>query len=274
MLSALIFLGAQFVGGIIVTLLSVDLEQLVKNPDASENIQVKMSAETLALTTVITGIIAVVLVKWLLKSIHMKEAFTPRNIQSGSHLAWGLLAIIGAFAGIFSTNLLSEQLKLPNMLENEFLDMSQSLIGILSIGVIAPIVEELIFRESIEGQMLRDGASPQKAICLSALAFGIIHINPAQVPFAIIIGVVLGILYWKTRNILLCGLVHIANNMVAVIEMHVMGREAMEGSFADLMGSDAYVWGVMAASLLISAGLLWGFCKKTQYNIENTTKEI
>ena len=48
----------------------------------------------------------------------------------------------------------------------------------------APLVEELLFRGAIEGHFLQTGKRPGMAILLSALIFGLIHVNPAQVPFA------------------------------------------------------------------------------------------
>ena len=166
LLSALIFLGAQLVGGIIITLIfSTQLGGFADAGTAESAKVIEMSAviitpEMLALTTAITGIFAVVLVMWILKSIHLKEAFTPRYMKSGSHIVWGLLAIIGAFSGIYSVGILSEIVQLPNLLEEEFLSMSQSFIGILCIGVIAPLVEELLLRIGDELPKAQEGGAP------------------------------------------------------------------------------------------------------------------
>lgn len=39
--------------------------------------------------------------------------------------------------------------------------------------------------------------------------------NPIQIPFAIIAGIIFGVLYYKTGNILLSTFVHIVNNTIA-----------------------------------------------------------
>ncbi len=264
LLSVVIFLGMQFLGGIIALLLNSDFINTMQEAEETGNApeQIQFTADELALTTTITGIISILVITFALKTIRVKETFTPSNIKHGKNFLYALIAIMGAFTGIFCTDLLSEQMNLPNMMEEQFIAMSKSPIGIISIGIAAPLVEELVFRESIEGEMLRGGISPLTAIGVSALAFGIIHINPVQVPFAFLIGIILGILYWKTRNVLLCSIVHIANNTIAVIQMNVMGDELKELSYNNIFGGTGITWSIMAGTLLVSVTLLWIFCKK------------
>lgn len=253
LLSIVIFLLTQGVGGAIATLICGNFD--------SQHSTIAISPEVLAWTTLLTGVVSILVIRLALKSINFKDAFKPSGARNPHNWGTGLIALTGALAALFGINLLSEQLALPNLMEDEFLDMSQSLIGAISIGVGAPIIEELVFRESITGHLLRNGYKPWMAIAYSALAFGIIHINPAQIPFAALIGIVLGILYWRTRNIWLCSIVHIANNSFAVYEMNRLGEKAKDYSYSDMLGGTGMVWTTMVASLLISAALLWMFCR-------------
>ena len=55
------------------------------------------------------------------------------------------------------------------------------------------------------------------AIGISALLFALAHMNPAQIPHALIVGVLLGWLYTKTRSIAPGLLIHWLNNSAAYV---------------------------------------------------------
>lgn len=245
----LIFLCMQLTGGILVAICS--------SPTEDGHIS---TPETIAWITVITGIISVIVVWKVLKTIQPSTAFRPNGIVKIGNWGAYMIAVAGSIAGLLGINMLSEQLDLPNTMEEEFLLMSQSTIGAISIGVVAPLVEELIFRESLIGPMLRNGQRPWVAIGISALAFGIIHMNPAQIFFATIIGLLLGTLYWKTGNILLPALVHIINNTFAVYQMREMGEASKDFTYSDNFDSTSMMWGVAIGTLLVSVLLIWLFC--------------
>ncbi len=77
--------------------------------------------------------------------------------------------------------------------------------------VIAPLTEEFLFRGVILRGLL-GGWKPWAAIAISAALFGVMHLNPAQLPIALATGVVLGWVYVRTRSLGLCMLGHAVNN--------------------------------------------------------------
>lgn len=148
---------------------------------------------------------------------------------------YSLFAILGAGVIILSLNMLSELIQLPDIIEEQMLAIVQMPVGMLSIGILGPIVEELVFRAGITGSLLRSGYRPVTAIVGSALVFGIIHFNPSQIPYAFAVGLLLAIIYWKTGNILLSSLIHIMNNSASVIQVNIMGDRVRQFSFTDGM---------------------------------------
>lgn len=87
---------------------------------------------------------------------------------------------------------------------------------LLSIGLIAPIGEELIFRGIIQ-RGLNQNIKPKWAIMISALLFMFVH-QPNQYPLAITAGLLFGYTYYKTNNILFPIILHIvANNFSTLI---------------------------------------------------------
>jgi Predicted metal-dependent membrane protease len=90
--------------------------------------------------------------------------------------------------------------------------------------IIAPIGEEIIFRGMVT-KLLLEEYRPTKAILISALIFGVIHFNPAQIPGAFIIGILFGWLYYKTGSIIPGIILHFVNNAAAVGGAIYLGEE-------------------------------------------------
>jgi len=76
--------------------------------------------------------------------------------------------------------------------------------------ILAPIAEELFFRKALIDRL--SAYHPMDAILYSALLFGLIHGNLTQFLYAFPIGVLLGIIYWRTKNIRYTILLHMGMN--------------------------------------------------------------
>ncbi len=96
----------------------------------------------------------------------------------------------------------------------------------LSIVVIAPLLEEVLCRGILLPALLRK-RSPRSSIVISAVFFGLLHLNPAHVIAATILGLVLGYVYYRTRSLALVVGLHAVNNLVAYVGgVVMMGEEA------------------------------------------------
>lgn len=85
----------------------------------------------------------------------------------------------------------------------------------VKVAVIAPIVEESIFRGVIIRGFLRNYPK-WLAVLLSALLFALFHLNPWQFPATFMLGLLLGWLMVRTNNILACIFGHAANNFLVL----------------------------------------------------------
>lgn len=83
---------------------------------------------------------------------------------------------------------------------------------LLTVSVIGPLVEELLFRGLVFHLFERSFQSERAAILLSALLFGIWHGIFVQAVYTCLIGLILGYLYAKTRKLIWPFLVHLVNN--------------------------------------------------------------
>lgn len=162
------------------------------------------------------------------------------------------VSIVFVFSATYVLNLLIEQANIPNTLEETFIDMSHNPFGILSIALMAPILEEFLFRGAIQGHLQATCKKPWVAIVISSLIFGVVHMNPAQIPFAFLLGMMFGWLYFRTGS-LLPGIVgHVLNNSIAAVNMIIYGDATIE----ELMENPAemWAWGAVAAiTFLLSA---------------------
>lgn len=90
-------------------------------------------------------------------------------------------------------------------------------IVLFATGILTPVIEEFIFRYGIIGIYLKKNENIKKAIIISALLFGIAHLNLVQSTYAFIIGLILGWVYVKFENLLPCILIHVAINTSSVV---------------------------------------------------------
>lgn len=86
----------------------------------------------------------------------------------------------------------------------------------LKVSVVAPIVEELIFRGLIL-QGFRRNYNAFIAVFMSALLFGLFHLNPWQFPATFILGLLLGWLVIRTNSIVLSIIGHSINNTLVLL---------------------------------------------------------
>lgn len=93
--------------------------------------------------------------------------------------------------------------------------------GYAVICLLAPVAEELVFRGAALRSLLL--WQPQRRwlmIVLSAVLFAVSHMNPAQLLHPLVIGLLLGWMYERTRSVLPGIVFHWANNTVAYLLFH------------------------------------------------------
>lgn len=154
----------------------------------------------------------------------------------------------------------------------------------LSIAVIiGPIIEELMFRKLMIDRLSRYGN--KVAIIVSSVSFGLFHGNFYQFFYASLIGLVLGFIYAKTRNVLYTIAMHILVNFfgsVAVIpviektdelyEMIESIEAGIEVNFSDLFANVMIVGSysmIQYAMIIGGAIMLFKFIKRKRYKIRD-----
>lgn len=91
---------------------------------------------------------------------------------------------------------------------------------IISLIIIAPIFEEILMRGIILEGFLNK-YKPATAIIASSIIFGTMHLNIPQFINATIIGIFLGMVYYKTRSLALCIVAHMLNNAITSLGIQI-----------------------------------------------------
>jgi len=86
---------------------------------------------------------------------------------------------------------------------------------VLLVGVLAPLLEEMYFRGCLL-TALQDRWGRRPALVLSALAFGLLHLNPVLFPVYFLIGILAGMLAQRRGGILPAVVFHSCNNLVSL----------------------------------------------------------
>ena len=149
----------------------------------------------------------------------------PAGKVAASDAFLGVLAAMGGcILANFAANYMSAFLEqfgitrpeMPQLLENT---PQSLLINLIVIAVLPALLEEMVFR----GYVLR-AFRPYGdwfAVAVSSLLFGLMHGNILQIPFALIVGFLLGWLYVMTDNIWLPVAVHFCNNAMSTLMEYI-----------------------------------------------------
>ena len=132
-------------------------------------------------------------------------------------------------------------------------------VALVVYGIIAPIVEEIIFRGVIYNRM-KENNKMITAVIVSSLVFAVYHLNPVQGIYAFIMGCMIAGLYEVFGNFWVPVGVHVGCNMFVYL-MSVSG-----------LGARIYAgWWVCIALLLVGSGLL-AYCFMTYYRARKALK--
>ena len=232
----------------LITLPSIWVELMNNGGDVNAFTGTESNNNIVGFTMMLSGIAMI----WHL--IHFK--YVKFNLKSfgevsGKTIALSIPLIV---AGMIFINLCSEFIGLPDMMQDTFRAMSRNVFGIISIAIMAPLVEELLFRGAIQGHLQRKGMKPLYAILIASAVFGIVHMNPIQIPFAFAIGMIFGWLYYRTGSVVPGMIGHFINNSIATIQMALLSKEELNTKTIEWLG-EGPTYALFAISLALTIGM-------------------
>lgn len=137
------------------------------------------------------------------------------------------------------------------------------IITFIATAIVPALVEEFACRGLILGSLKKYGEA--FAIVASAIVFGLIHGNFEQIPFAFLVGIVLGFVTVKSGSIWIACLIHFINNGISVILDYVL-----KGFSEEYINLFYNVYLMLALLLGIIGSLLFAKCDQNAFNFEKS----
>ena len=203
-----------------------------------------MNATGMIITMAVFSVLTMVVFLWAKWSVVSRHWVRTRPWFV---LFWCVLAALGAL--IPSVWIQEHMPELPNIVEGEFDMIMKDRWGYLVVGLLAPLAEEMVFRGAVLRSLLRWKENPWIGIVISAVLFAVIHMNPAQMPHAFLIGLLLGWLYYRTDSIVPGVVYHWVNNTVAYVMYNLYPNPDL--TLVELFGTEQKVLMALGCSLLI-----------------------
>ena len=174
--------------------------------------------------------------------IFLKTKWTPLTRGYLLSKPWGTLLWVALFSlgTIIPLSFLYEQLgiEMDENTQQIITSMMKEPWGYVAVGILAPLAEEVVFRGAILRTLL--GLMSKKnhwvAIMISAAIFGLAHANVAQFVNALLLGLLLGWMYYRTKSLVPGILLHWVNNTMAYVLSNIMPQS--DGKLIDLFHGD------------------------------------
>ena len=173
--------------------------------------------ENMLLTTGISSIFIILVFAMIyINKIKIQNTYTKSNATIMTYIICAIGAMGWCLIGSILTSIsgISQNDETFQIL-NETVFKADNMIMILSSGILAPISEELVFRGCIFN-IIKRTHKEMIAMIVSAIIFGIIHMNITQGIYAAMLGIILAYAYIVTKTILIPIIMHMSANLISV----------------------------------------------------------
>ncbi|MEE8341704.1 MAG: type II CAAX endopeptidase family protein [Candidatus Neomarinimicrobiota bacterium] len=201
---------ALIIGAALVSILMV----LMPNAESAN-----ISLFSMLLSTVFIGIPVVIYLRF--NRLSIRERLRINNISLGTLLSIiiisiGFIIIVDELDRIVYILFgqpeflreIAEQLRITSI--------NNGVLIILTTVVVAPFVEEMLFRGYLQKVLEESWGDITKAILVTSMFFALVHLNPYWIIQIYLLGMVLGYLAWRTNSIIPGIILHGLNNGFAV----------------------------------------------------------
>ena len=162
------------------------------------------------------------LILFLISTIKRQKLFKDYNKISFRQGVFYAISTVGLYMMIVIMNGILIQF-FPSYSDQimDLFQLEQPVLAILVIGVIAPFIEELIFRGEVYKELEKSFTIPV-VVFLQAALFGLIHPIPLQKIQTFVMGLFFGYVRAKTQNIWYSTIMHITSNMIACLLVFIV----------------------------------------------------
>ena len=124
------------------------------------------------------------------------------------------------------------------------------------VAILPGIAEELVFRGFLQNILMKIIKNPHISIWLAAFIFSLIHGSLLNLIPRMLMGAVLGYVYYYSQNIWIPIIVHAVNNAASIIYMKMLEAEIVTTNIEEMEHLPLMV---VIASAVFAPILLWQF---------------
>lgn len=190
----------MLIGGVLIHVAAALISLIIYRFEYSVSLDTNMDVILSAVCVYFVGMPVIYLILRNIRHVHpLRNPITVGGFLKLFALSYAL-AYVSNFIGSIATVFLSTIKGAP--IENKVFDtvMGTNVVTeIIFIVILAPVIEELVFRKLIIDRTLIFG--DKTAIFISALFFGLFHGNFSQFIYAFTLGIIFGYVYIRTGNI-------------------------------------------------------------------------
>lgn len=217
---------------ILFDLATIPLATMLESQGVSENLQQIL---ILAVSAAGVYIVATPIALWILgvfkngglRGMFAKSNLPTRQVAAAIPMMYAVTIVINLIATV--VNIIASGSLEQVTEKNPFLNLPTGTLGIvlnyLWMVLVAPVFEEVLFRGGLLGTLKKHGN--WFAVIVSALLFGLAHVNISQMLYATALGVMLGIMYVRAGSVVPCIITHICINFFGITIATFYGAENM-----------------------------------------------
>lgn len=190
----------------------------------------------------------------MLVSLYTEEQYKEKkklDIKSSLKvilIGWGIITII-RYLEVYILNLIGSDYNIfsDNIIVNSSDTILDKIIFFIGLAVVPGIFEELFIRKSVLNYGKQFGN--YFTIIVSAIIFGLLHLNLQQGIFAFLIGIVFGAIVLITKDVRITIILHIMNNGLVALANIFNGNDVMQ----NILEYGSLALGIFGVILLVSA---------------------
>lgn len=192
------------------------------------------------------------------------------------HLFGGIFFLIAAYPSVNFLYWINQQLPLADWMRtsedrvanllSKLLETDNVLVviqNVLLIAVTPAICEELIFRGVIQKEFEKHFKNGHLAVWLGAILFSLIHFQFEGFLARVLLGAVLGYLYYWTRNLWVPITIHFVNNLLPIVVLQTKGIDITKVNDNQL----PFQWSTLLVSIAAVYLVYYLFFKKKAYHV-------
>lgn len=248
----LLFLGMQVIASFLFTIVySVmnTMEQIAQNGAAGLDqaaMEEQLMEEVLGQTNVILLISNLLVLVFLLIFFAIRRKKPLREVQAVRfsagyipHIA--VLAVAMSLMVCVGLGFLPEDLMESYSSASQYVVSDNTLLTILSVVIIGPITEEIIFRGLVYSR-LKKVMPMAVAVVLASLTFGLMHGQSVWIVYAFLLGIILNLVVIKTGSLWCSILLHVLFNLMGGLVIPAIVPEGWsDGVYAVIAAAAAVV---------------------------------